>query len=233
MELSHEALKDLIAPYVLGAVSSEEERAIREHVSTCDECRGELESFGGVAGALALTTAPGPVPADFVNRVVARADAERQAPAARTLPSRYRRLLGWQVALSGALLIIGIVLAVLFVNEHNNLQERQRALAALLHHEQEGMDLRGQSGVVAKVIPISGGSIFVASGLDEAPAGHTYQLWFIKNGTPVSGGTFEMKGGLAVLENHKQVSAYDGAAVTIEPEGGSDQPTTQPIITSG
>jgi anti-sigma-K factor RskA len=236
MELSHEAVKDLIAPYVLGAVAPEEEREIRSHILTCDECTQEAESFAMVTAALPHATAPVPLPAGFVDRVVAHVHDARplSSPAASALRVPwYRRWTGWQVIATSALLVVALVMGAFLVNERKNLEQRQKVLTALLHHERDGMELQGSAGAVAKVIPTSNGTIFVASGLREAPADHTYQLWLIKSdGTPVSAGTFAMDGGMAVLESHLPLDGFDKAAVTVEPSGGSKKPTTQPVITS-
>ncbi|MEA2486041.1 MAG: hypothetical protein QOD46_1152 [Actinomycetota bacterium] len=236
MELSHEAVKDLIAPYVLGAVAPEEEREIRSHILTCDECTQEAESFAMVTAALPHATEPVPLPAGFVDRVVAHVHDAR--PVASPWPSAgrvpwYRRWTGWQVVATSALLVVALVLGAFLVNERKNLEQRQKVLTALLHHERDGMELHGSAGAVAKVIPTSNGTIFVASGLHEAPADRTYQLWLIKSdGTPVSAGTFAMNGGVAVLESQLPLNGFDKAAVTVEPSGGSEKPTTQPVITS-
>jgi anti-sigma-K factor RskA len=235
MELSHEAVKDLIAPYVLGAVSPEEEREIRAHIVSCDECMQEAESFSTVTSALALASDPAPLPAGFVDRVVAHvndARPESSAAAAGAAPW-YRRWTGWQVVATSALLVVALILGAFVVNDRKDLEQRQKVLAALLQHERGGMDLQGTTGAVAKVVPTSNGSIFVATGLHEAPSHHTYQLWLIKDdGTPVSAGTFVMQGGVAVLESHLPLSRFAKAAVTVEPSGGSQRPTTQPVITS-
>jgi anti-sigma-K factor RskA len=236
MEMSHEAVKDLIAPYVLGAVSPEEERQIRSHILTCDECTQEADSYAVVSAALPHSVDPIPLPVGFVDRVVAQVHDARPGTSSYTSASRppwYRRLTGWQVVASSGLLVVALILGGFLINAHRNLEQRQRVLTALLHHERDGMDLQGSSGAVAKVIPTSSGSIFVASGLHEAPADHTYQLWLIKgDGTPVSAGTFTMSGGVAVLESHLTLDAFQKAAVTVEPAGGSKKPTTQPVITS-
>jgi anti-sigma-K factor RskA len=235
MELSHEAVKDLIAPYVLGAVSPEEEREIRSHILTCDECTQEAESLAMVTAALPHGAEPVPLPAGFVDRVVAHVHNDRPvaSPAPAISIPWYRRWKGWQVVATSVLLVVALIMGGFLVNEHKNLEQRQKVLSALLHHERDGMELQGSAGAVAKVIPTSNGSIFVASGLRQAPADHTYQLWLIKgDGTPVSAGTFAMNGGVAVLESHLSLDTFDKAAVTVEPSGGSTQPTTQPVITS-
>ncbi|MDP9232941.1 MAG: anti-sigma factor [Actinomycetota bacterium] len=235
MELSHEAAKDLIAPYVLGAVSPEEEASIRDHIMSCDECMQEAESLSIASSALPLLADPVELPPGFVDRVVAQVHDARPATRSATAGARgrgYRRWTGVQVVATSGLLVLALILGGFLINQHANLEQRQKVLTALLRHEGDGMVLRGPSGMVAKVIPTTNGSIFVASGLHEPPADHTYQLWLLRNGTPVSAGTFTMKGGLAVLESQLALDGYDHAAVTVEPAGGSDHPTTQPIITS-
>ena len=233
MELSHEAVHDLIAPYVLGAVPPDEERDIRDHIMSCEDCMREAESFSMVTASLPLAAESAPLPAGFVDRVVASVQEARPAPSTTERSPWYRRWTGLQVALTSGLLVIALTLGAFLVNENRSLEQRQKVVAALLRHERDGLDLQGSAGAVAKVVPTDSGSMFVASGLQEAPADHTYQLWLIKNGTPVSAGTFTIKGGLAVLESNLHLDGYEQAAVTVEPAGGSQQPTTQPIITSG
>jgi anti-sigma-K factor RskA len=235
MELSHEATKDLIAPYILGAVSTEEERAIRDHIMSCDECMQEAESLSVVGSALPLLAESSELPAGFVDRVVAQVHDERPSTrsASAGAPARgFRRWTGLQVIATSGLLVVALILGGFLIKQHADLQQRQKVVAALLRHEGDGMDLQGPSGAVAKVIPTTNGSLFVASGLHDPPANHTYQLWLLRNGTPVSAGTFTMKGGLAVLESDLTLDGYDHAAVTVEPSGGSSHPTTQPVITS-
>jgi anti-sigma-K factor RskA len=62
------------------------------------------------------------------------------------------------------------------------------------------------------------------------PEGKTYQIWVIKGDTPQPSGLFESKGDsvAAVVEN--PVEGADAVAVTIEPEGGSRKPTTDPML---
>jgi hypothetical protein len=57
-------------------------------------------------------------------------------------------------------------------------------------------------------------------------------LWFIDEGGPESGGTFEVDDGLATLETDRSLEGVETVAVTLEPEGGSDQPTTEPLMAS-
>lgn len=75
-------------------------------------------------------------------------------------------------------------------------------------------------------------SAILVQGLPELPAGKTYELWYMGAAGPISAGTFE-PGATAttwrVLDG--KMSAGDTVGVTVEPSGGSEQPTTDPIIT--
>jgi anti-sigma-K factor RskA len=65
--------------------------------------------------------------------------------------------------------------------------------------------------------------------LDSIPEGRAYQLWFIKDGAPVPSVTFRPQPEGRVLVEQIEVPA-DGevtaAALTVEPESGSPQPTS-------
>ncbi len=69
-------------------------------------------------------------------------------------------------------------------------------------------------------------------GLAPAPAGQTYQLWYIgAGGTITSAGLFAVDAdgsGQALLAG--QATATDKVAVSVEPAGGSQQPTTDPLV---
>lgn len=64
--------------------------------------------------------------------------------------------------------------------------------------------------------------------LPDLPAAHSYQAWHIADGTPVSVGILDsMSGRLAFEADLEPDSAI---ALTLEPEGGSTLPTTEPFL---
>ncbi|OUE25523.1 anti-sigma factor [Clavibacter michiganensis] len=62
------------------------------------------------------------------------------------------------------------------------------------------------------------------------PEGHVLQMWYVGQSGPVSAGVMSSEGGAghAVLEG--SYTPGDTVAITVEPEGGSEQPTTEPIV---
>lgn len=66
--------------------------------------------------------------------------------------------------------------------------------------------------------------------LADAPTGHTYQLWLIpSSGAAVSEGVFRPDNGSATL-SADGLGTGDAVGITVEPAGGSAQPTTTPIL---
>ena len=71
-------------------------------------------------------------------------------------------------------------------------------------------------------------AVLVVSGLAPLSEGQVYQFWLIRGDVPVSAGTFDVdEQGRAVLpvRSADAVGSFDAMGVSIEPEGGSLQPT--------
>lgn len=239
MEVTHDDVKALIAAYVLGAVSPEEERDVRSHVMSCEECMQEAESYSGTVASLALAVEEAPLPAGFADAVLERVEGER--PSVPGAPVRERWWLRWSKPLAGvaaAGVAASIVLGGAFLATRGQLERYEAAVPPLVHGE--GMRLEGPGGGVARMVPTASGATLFAAGLTEAPDRHTYQLWLMEcrdpavfeTCDPTSAGTFEVSGGLAVLQTTAELDAYDRAAVTVEPDGGSEAPTSEPVIDS-
>ena len=225
MKRSHEEIKELLAAYALGAMPEDEIGEVRAHILSCEECMGEADLLAEASGSLALAVEPQPLPSGFADRVleVVRSDSTDQEVVPRR---RWRFLPGVVVASS---LALAAVLGFQVYETQQKLDQQELVLGALLH--EGGVELQGSSGAIARVVPSGEGSVFAVAGLQKAPPGHTYQLWLIKEGAdPVSGGVFDVTGGIAVIDTDQSIEDYDGAAVTIEQAGGSRQPTTTPIL---
>jgi anti-sigma-K factor RskA len=226
----HQEYRELIPSYVLNAASPEEMQEIGRHIVSCEQCMEEAESYSAAASALTLLVDPVPVPEGFPERVgaAARGDARTEtAPAtARRRPrERWGRLVPVLVlALVAAATVVLVVDARREAARHARVEE----LLAL----ERGMAMRGLGDARARVVPHRDGFTFVASGLDAPPEGRTYQLWVIDGDHPESAGVFGVEDGEALVTDDASLRGVDAAAVTLEPEGGSDSPTGSPVISS-
>lgn len=238
MELGHEEVKELIASYVLDAVPAEEVPWIRAHILSCDECMAEADNYAEVVADLGLAADPVPLPKGFEDRVMALATQEGPATEAPVvqLPKR-TRWIGTALGTAAAVVIAFLTFSLFDTrselnDERTRSQELQQAVTSILHSSDEGMELRGD-GAVARMIPSNGGSVLALTGLREAPANHDYQLWLIRDGEPVSAGVFDISDGVALIESDHSLEGFEAAAITIEPDGGSPGPTTDPVMTAG
>ncbi|PYY37568.1 hypothetical protein DEJ16_04245 [Curtobacterium sp. MCJR17_055] len=80
-----------------------------------------------------------------------------------------------------------------------------------------------------------GRSAVILDGVKAAPKGKTYELWYI--GSQESGGTIEaaglmhdVDGGVRSAVLRGTMVAGDTIGITVEPAGGSDQPTSEPVV---
>ena len=68
-------------------------------------------------------------------------------------------------------------------------------------------------------------------GLPDLDASFVYQVWLIRDaGTPEGVGLFSTQNGAADVALSLRLEAGDVIAVTVEPAGGSPQPTTDILI---
>lgn len=83
--------------------------------------------------------------------------------------------------------------------------------------------------------PQTGRTVLIVYNLPPPPPGKAYQLWFIANGVPVSGGVFKIdQRGKAEMESEvpNPGRAASLFAVTLEPEQGVPSPTGEKYLLS-
>jgi anti-sigma-K factor RskA len=74
-------------------------------------------------------------------------------------------------------------------------------------------------------------SAIVVDGLDPLPSGKVYELWYIGESGPRAAGTFTVgDDGSTWRVLDGDMKAGDVVGVTVEPSGGSAEPTTDPIV---
>jgi hypothetical protein len=76
---------------------------------------------------------------------------------------------------------------------------------------------------------VSDGRAALVSSLRPPPAGRTYQAWGLRPGgaAPVPLPTFSRSGAVLILNG---IGSYSGVGVTVEPSGGSQQPSSAPFV---
>lgn len=111
--------------------------------------------------------------------------------------------------------------------ERAQAREIAHVLAAPDARAGNGKDARGRNiGVIASVS--EGQAVVTLSGYGALPGGRVHQLWLMRPGAqPRSLGLFKGDTPLVATGLDKAATSL---AVTVEPDGGSAQPTTQPVV---
>jgi anti-sigma-K factor RskA len=88
-----------------------------------------------------------------------------------------------------------------------------------------------EKGARAEVVTLEGNrAVLVVEEMPPVPEGKTYQIWVIEEDVPKPSGLFGPKQDSVAAVVEHPVEGGDVIAVTVEPEGGSPQPTTDPML---
>lgn len=233
-------LHTLSGAYALNALSAEEVEQFHQHLDACPACRQEVRELQQAAADMASIEAVTP-PAHLRERVLSAAERTPQLPPLTrgttsrpdgadnvvALPRRWvTRLL---VAAAAVVLVAAGAVGIGQLQE----EEQGTLLAAEVVQVFEAEDAN-----TATMETTNGGRISVATSpsrgemavdTDELPPldeDHVYQLWAIQGDAISAVGILEPARGAAM-----EMPAPDTeVAITIEPAGGSVQPTTAPIM---
>lgn len=144
-----------------------------------------------------------------------------------------RRTPRWMLPVAAAVAVLLAVPGTLAWQQHERAvqAEAQAALIADVLADPGAVLLRGEvtGGGEAVAVLTSDRALLVADGLAEVDADRTYQLWTMRDGVPVPAGLLDVTDG-SVQALATEYRAGDGLAVSVEPAGGSDQPTTDPVL---
>jgi anti-sigma-K factor RskA len=216
----HDKLKSLIAPYSMGALPDDEIRFVRAHILECEECMAEADALFEASSTLSLLIEEVELPKGFADRIIKAARGSDEIATVK-LPGRWRIA---AVAGVAALAATSLILGVLAFDARRVIQRNEEVLAELIQ-QSAGTELRGDRGEIGKLVTTDEGSVLVLAGLDAAPTGKSYELWFIGDSPdPVSAAVFNTSGDLSVVETDLDFDEFSGVAVSVEPEGGSPGP---------
>ncbi len=217
-----EAVHELTAAYALDALDAADREAYEGHLAGCTRCQDDLAELTVVAGALAYAVEPVSPPPLLRDRILEAARAERP----NVVPLR-PRWLSPVAAVAAVAACTAIGLGIWNVSLHNRLDGAQEALhdvSAL------GVPLSGATGSV--IVGSHGSGALVVADLRSPPAGKTYEAWVVEGRAARPAGVFRGGRGITVVRLTRPIPRGAVVAVTVEPVGGSTQPTSKPFITS-
>ncbi len=224
-------LHTLSGAYALDALSADEAAEFERHLDGCEACCDEVRELREAAARMGAAEALRPPPG-LRERILASADQMAQLPPKVTPIERARSRTGsWATRLVAA-----AVVAVLMVGAGfgiRSLQQPDDAATVAVSSVFEASDAQ-QATVASSQGPLTvaasrklGRMAVKTQDLERLGDQRVYQMWTVRDGTATSAGVLED------LEAGKVMavpSAGTTVAITIEPEGGSRLPTTDPVV---
>jgi anti-sigma-K factor RskA len=181
----HPETRNLLGPYVMGALGTQEERIVEEHLEGCEDCREEERDLRLAHERLAdLAYATETPPPDLKERVVA------EVPHGMPASEPRRRVPAW-AAVAAALFVLALLGAV-FASGVSDLFAPETATTTLRPTELApgaGGELRIESSTANTQAELE------AWDLPPLEEGEYYELWFGKENGRVSAGTFTVDEG--------------------------------------
>ncbi|OKK16123.1 hypothetical protein AMK16_25775 [Streptomyces sp. CB00455] len=238
-----EHLHTLTGAYALHALTGEEHHAFTAHLRHCEACRREVGEFEATAARLAAAAGLSP-PAPMRQAVLRHIDDVRQTPPRTQLQAR-ARLTTVLTRKAGPYVVAASIAAAaafggLAAWQHRQTEQAhtqaqrlarqaQDLAAVLTAPDARTVQGRTTGGAATTVVTSTqrDRAVFVSNGLPTPPDGKTYQLWFADHGAMRPAGLLPRDGATVM-----QGALADAQAVglTLEPAGGSPQPTTDPLL---
>jgi len=179
-----------IGAFVLGALDTDAEKRVREHLATCQECAAAHAELAGIPGLLDLAVVTGatedePLPPAIEERLLDRFARERvERPGRRRW--RPRLALGFSSALAGAAVAVALLVVPLGFQKNAGRPSSQYRVA----FEKVG---NAPANATARAgLRTSQSGTVVRLWVNNLPTGDVYEVWCDAPGWSASAGTFRV-----------------------------------------
>jgi anti-sigma-K factor RskA len=254
-------IEELLEFYALGALDDEERKLVEAYLEQHPEARRKVRELEGVTAALPYSVPPVEPSARSKDQLMQRIAADRPPlPGIRVqAASRPRlRLENMWRALSLGAAVLAILWALVLSRQVASLRSEiatlRQALVAQSQSIQKinaSLPQPGKSELVT--LPVQGtdrqpgaqgqliadrnsrSAVLVMSNLAPLKAGRTYQVWLIQGDQPHNAGLLnvdEHGQGVLVLTSDRAIGSFNALGISVEPEGGSPQPTGEIVVLS-
>jgi anti-sigma-K factor RskA len=219
---------DSLAAHAVDALAPEERLALLEHIAECRQHDADLAAFRIAAGvlpsALRAQTPPPALRESLLRAFDAAVTGQEPSPAP-ALPSRpaaagQARRLGWLRRPALAYGMAAVLLAAVLGLVLWNVSLRSEGDLMVSHAVVDDRSLR------VVYVPDEEVAVLEVS-LPPPPRGQVYQAWHITAGEPVSLGLVVNQGTAAFAAD---LSGASAVAISLEPPGGSQAPTSDPVV---
>lgn len=231
----HTALKENLSAYALGALDANDVPALEAHLRTCKSCTADLAAYRQITDGLLAALPPHSPPAGLKKRIQQRLAREAGSSSSRAMWSFGRIAFG-----AAFVLLLGLnALSLLQLNSIRQAQAEQDARSttaqtaiAMLAYPGTQVVAFDQNGIAGSLLVDKQRNLLAvfAWHLPPTPSAKVYQLWLVDpQGNRTSGGFLVPETGYpfatTVIQSPAPLSGFTSLGVTVEPQGGSPEPT--------
>ncbi|MEU0433911.1 anti-sigma factor [Streptomyces sp. NPDC006290] len=242
-------LHTLTGAYALHALADDERERFERHAADCADCAQEVRELTAAAArlGLAVTASPGPaLKAQVMRRITTvRQESPRTVPRTAPRATGIRRLRPARWALAAAL-AAAASLGGAAVWQHERAQDAQEQARQAERRTDEVAAVLAAPDATSRTATLAGGAsgtvvvsksrdqaVFIAARMAKPPSGKVYQLWFDDAGTMRSAGLMDPGRTTEAVLMEGSVDGASGMGITVEPVGGSAEPTSDPLALLG
>lgn len=216
---AHAHMLEEAVTYLLGELPPDEAAALEAHLQLCTPCRAELGDLREALNLLADGVPAADPPPELKRRIMRRL--------------RRRRPFPWPWATAAAASLVAALSFWQAAVWHARYEAQLRWPVHVTAWAMRGVPpAPGAAGSLVWVRQADSNWVqLVVAGLPRTTGKQVYQLWYILDGKPISGGTFTVgaSGEATVRAAVPPEVGFQVAAVTLEPQDG-DQAPKGPVV---
>jgi anti-sigma-K factor RskA len=229
---------ELAGAYALDALDDDERTLFEEHLGSCEQCTDEVAGLRLAAAELSRTTEVAPPPQLRVDVLAAISQVRPLPPVVDNVVALHRARAArsvWQLV-AAACALVAIAVSGWGYSQHRTatrISSAQSTVQSLLH----ARDLRVSTtalrqGTGTLMYSTSEHRVMlIGQGMPALGSGKTYQLWMLPaSGRAIAAATFrtDPSGGVE-LPVTGDLTGISRMAISVEPAGGSSQPTPSTV----
>jgi anti-sigma-K factor RskA len=254
-------IEELLPFYALDALTDKERSLVEAYLAEHPEARAQVEEMNRAASALPQSIVPVQPSRQTKDALLSRVAVDAKARVRSSEQNQPSRRVNRMESFFRTFSLAAAAIAIIWIlvlnrqvvqlrNEVASLNESLAAQSESLNQFIENFPQTNPSRTITVSLkgtnaqpqaqgqliadPASQSAVLVVTGLPPLEPGKTYQVWLIA-GAPVSAGllTVDSEGqGVLIVTTTESIGSFQSLGISVEPEGGSPQPTGDIVILS-